>query len=210
MASESNILRTFRALARKIYARHTSMWFHLPLDNVLETRHSHWKFSADFDAHDQVLALLRSNNVPGTNDPVEIARMQERGQLFVGIREGRQLVGYVKIGWDKVYVLDYGINIQLPPSWIFVLDTFVLPEWRGRGVGTFLISATSVAMRERGFTRRIAHVRIDNAVMLRLAHAVGYQELGQVEFTSFLGRQSFQPHPTALLAGAVDRLSLPL
>ena len=208
MAPEGNGLRTFRALARKLYSRHRAIWFHLPLDKSLKVRRPGFEVSFDLDAHDQVLAFLRSHDIPGTNDLVEISRMQERGQLFVGVREGQQLIGYVKIGWDDVYVLDYGVDIRLPPKWIFVLDTYILPEWRGQGVGAFLVSATSVAMRARGFTRRIAHVRTDNSVMIRLAHAVGYEELGRVDFTSFLGRKTFQPHPMTILASAAERLSV--
>jgi len=62
----------------------------------------------DFEHPEQVLAYIRERDIPGINDRIELASMLRRGQIFAGVMDGRNIIGFIKIGWETVYVLDYG------------------------------------------------------------------------------------------------------
>lgn len=199
-----------RALRRRIYYRHDSIWFERPLDDSVTIIPPRFDGRLDCDHPEEVIEWIASRNVPGTNDAVEIASMRRRGHLFAGVRDGDRLVGYVKIGWERVYVLDYGVDLDLPPGAFFVLDAYIVPDMRGLGGGPFMASASSLEMKRRGFTRRISHVRVDNVPMLRSGARVGYRELGRVRFVSFMGIKIFRPHPATFFErnsmGEKDRI----
>ena len=194
-----------RATLRKIYDRHRSVWFDRPLDENLEVIKPRFDGRLDFDHPDLVIAWIEELDIPGTNDPVEIASMKERGQLFVGIMNGEKIIGYIKIGWDLVYVLDYRFDIQMPEGEYFIIDIFVEPESRGLGAGLFLVSASTIEMHKRGFRSSVMHVRTDKTPMLRSCARTGYREIGRVDFITLFGKKILRPHPAELLAGRSNR-----
>jgi GNAT superfamily N-acetyltransferase len=194
--------RVLRAYGRKLLDRHRSHWMILPLDAALQAVQPSFDARLVFDDPELVLEFIRGLQLPGTCEPIEIRSMQERGHLFVGLEAKDEWIGFAKIGWGVVHVLDYGIELELPPGFCFVLESYIVPEWRRRGAGRFLIAGTSIEMRNRGFTHRISHVRTGNRPMLEAARRVGYRTLGAVDFVSILGRKRFRPHPATLLAAA--------
>jgi len=187
------------ALRRRIYYRHQSIWFERPLDDSLELIRPRFDGRLDFDHPDEVARWINRRNIPGTNDPVEISSILNRGQILAGVIDGPQMIGYVKIGWDTVYVLDYRIDLTFPPGVFFILDAYLVPEMRGQGGGPFIVSASSLEMKRRGFKRRISHVRIDNLPMLKSGARAGYKEIGQVDFKMILGHKIIKPHPSTFI-----------
>lgn len=188
-----------RAVGEKIHHGHRSIWFARPLDNQLSVIAPHFDGRMDYDHPDRVVAYIREHDIPGTNDPVEITSMQARGHLFAAVMDGTTIIGYIKIGWDTVYVLDYGIDIRLEPGDFFVIDIYIDPTMRGRGAGPFLVSAVSLEMKRRGFMRGVMHVRMDKTPMLKTCARTGYGEIGRVEYHSMLGWKRFRPHPIEVI-----------
>jgi L-amino acid N-acyltransferase YncA len=60
------------------------------------------------------------------------------------------------------------------------VGTFLLPEWRGRGVGRNLWSATSSFARGAGYRKLLVQVRASNAPALGFYRALGFQECGRL------------------------------
>jgi ribosomal protein S18 acetylase RimI-like enzyme len=187
------------ASAGRFYDRHKSIWFELPLDETPAVIPPRFEGRMDFDHPRRVIEFIKDRNIPGTNDPDEISSMMKRDQMLVGVLDGDNIIGFIKIGWDKVYVLDYGCDIQVCPGDFFVIDIYIGPEMRGKGAGPFLVSATSLEMKKRKFRRGVMHVRIDKEPMLRTCARTGYREIGRVNYKSILGKKIFRPHPSTLL-----------
>jgi ribosomal protein S18 acetylase RimI-like enzyme len=191
--------RTLRAYRRKVYDRHRAHWMVRDLAAQPVRSEARPDLRLLVDAPDRVHAFLEQLRVPGTLDPVERRTMRERGHLLVGLLAGDTLIGFSKLGWNRVYVLDYRLDLELPPGWFYVLDTAVVPEWRRRGAGTFLVEETCAEMRSRGFTHRLSQVRADNAAMLATARRAGYALLGTVDYVSILGRRRWRPEVRTLI-----------
>lgn len=60
------------------------------------------------------------------------------------------------------------------------LGTFVLPGWRGCGVGRRLWSATEAFAREAGYRKLIVQVRASNAAAQRFYRRLGFHECGRL------------------------------
>ena len=192
--------RTLRVYRRKVYERQRAICFAMPLEDAAPPTQPRFPARLVFDAPQRVLDFIHRLNVPGTCDPVELRTMQERGHLLMGLEDGTELVGFMKLGWGTVYVLDYRMDFVLQPGDCFVLESYVIPERRGLGAGSYLIHGSNVELRQRGLQRRLSLVRADNPVMLRTASRVGYRNLGTVEYVSVCGRKILRPHPSELWA----------
>ncbi len=197
--------RTLRAYGRKLVRRHRSRWFAMPLAGAGASPPPGFSPRLVLDSPDRVLEFIRRLDIPGTCDPVEIRTMRERGHLLVGLEGDGELVGFCKLGWEKVYVLDFCTDLELLPGDFFVIESYIVPSRRRLGAGTWLIQATNAVMHRRGFARRISHVETGNLAMLRTAARAGYRPLGEVEFVSVLGRKFFRPHPSTLWVQQVGR-----
>jgi GNAT superfamily N-acetyltransferase len=203
--SEQGLAALMTALRRRIYDRHQSAWFRLPLAEFTEVIPGRFDGSLDFDHPERVLAWIDALALPGLNDRVEIDAMKAREHLFVGALDGDKLIGYIKIGWERVWVVDFGLELEIPAGDYFIIDLFTDPASRGLGAGPFLITAVAAEMKKRGFTGSIMHIRLDKQPMLRTAARTGYYDLGRVDYVSILGRKIFRPHPAALMAAATGR-----
>ncbi len=190
------------AVRRRIYDRHHSVWFRLPLSESKGVIAPKFDGRLDFEHPDRVLSWIGEKASPGIYDPVETKTMKERGHLYVGVMNGETIIGYIKLGWDLVYVVDYGLDLHIPAGDYFIIDIFIDPSARGLGAGPFLVSAAVDAMKQRGFVGSIMHIRTDKEPMLRTAARTGYHRLGDVDYFSLCGRKIFRPHPDELIARA--------
>lgn len=188
-----------RGLANRLYYHHRSVCFEMPLDKELGQPETDLDVRLDFGRIDEVVAWTKAQAVPGTWDPIELTRIKERQQLIGGLYHGQELVGYTKLGWSNVYIMDYQCDLTLPDRDCMVLDSYIAPKMRGHGLGDFLVRESSREMQRRGFARRLSFVRTDNKAMLRVAKKVGYRRLGQMDFFIVLRKKYFRPHPLVLI-----------
>jgi ribosomal protein S18 acetylase RimI-like enzyme len=60
------------------------------------------------------------------------------------------------------------------------IGTFLLPDWRGQGVGRRLWSATKAFAREAGYVKIVIQVRASNAAAQAFYRALGFCECGRL------------------------------
>jgi ribosomal protein S18 acetylase RimI-like enzyme len=60
------------------------------------------------------------------------------------------------------------------------VGTFLLPEWRRRGLGRLLWSATMAFAREAGYRKLVIQVRGSNAAAQEFYHRLGFQDCGRL------------------------------
>lgn len=60
------------------------------------------------------------------------------------------------------------------------IGTFLLPEWRGRGVGRRLWTATESFARNQGYGKLVIQVRASNAAAQAFYRSLGFQQCGRL------------------------------
>lgn len=132
--------------------------------------------AADADAVSTLLTRqLAEHDLPA--DPARVAAAvagilaDERVGFLLVARQGGAAVGvsYVAMIWS----LEHG-GLS---SWLEEL--YVLPEWRGRGVGASLVRASLAAARERGCVMMDLEVTEDHARAARLYEREGFLALAR-------------------------------
>ncbi len=113
--------------------------------------------------------------------------MSRRVECYV--RNGyRSLVGVVGdelVGWqwrtDATTPSDLQhphvdrMGIELGPGDAYGFEFFVLPAWRGRGIGTSFLAVHYRALKESGYSRIVASVEHDNHRARSIFEATGYR-----------------------------------
>ena len=102
-----------------------------------------------------------------------LASLSQRETFHVAIEGARGIVGFQSLDlWSSVL-----------PSMAHVgqVGTFLLPDWRGHGVGRQLWNATeSFARREGGYRKLTIQVRATNIVAQSFYGGLGFKECGRL------------------------------
>jgi ribosomal protein S18 acetylase RimI-like enzyme len=102
-------------------------------------------------------------------------------RVLVAVARGR-VVGYAS------FVAGYNTDIAARELWMH--DLFVMPAWRGRGVGRALVTAVAREARRRSLSCLEWSVRDSNTRALRFYRALGAR-VGHARIASLRGRALF-------------------
>lgn len=100
-----------------------------------------------------------------------IASLSDREALHVAIDAKGRIIGSQSIERYSTSLRSMGHVAQL--------GTFVLPEWRGRGVGQALFAATREFARSAGFRKIVIQVRASNRGAQEFYKRLGFVECGR-------------------------------
>ena len=101
-----------------------------------------------------------------------MAGLSGREAFHVAIAETDRIVGYQS--------LDLYSPALATMAHVGQLGSFVLPEWRGRGVGRALFDATAAFAASAGYRKLVIQVRASNAAAQRYYKGLGFVECGRL------------------------------
>ena len=101
-----------------------------------------------------------------------LASLTPREAFHVAVAPSGEIVGYQS--------LDRYSPILPTMAHVGALGTFLLPGWRGRGVGRALFAATTAFAEAAGYRKFVIHVRASNQAAQRFYEKVGFTECGRL------------------------------
>ncbi|WP_027442748.1 aminoglycoside 6'-N-acetyltransferase [Erythrobacter cryptus] len=96
---------------------------------------------------------------------------------FVAEHEDGRLIGFVEASIRR----DYVDGCDTSPV-AFGEGAFILPEWRGTGVGRALVEAVAQWGRARGCSELASNALLDNSASHAFHRAIGFEETERVVF----------------------------
>lgn len=158
----------------------------------------------DFCAMEEVLAWLQEirTQFRWVWVDAELDAAREYGHVFPLVRSGQDRVGYIKVGWSRAYVTDFGRRITIPPRSAFVYDTFVHPRFRGKGIATFLIARTLGWLSQRDVRFLWCHIPTWNHASISAFAKCGFARVKHVRYARVLGCGLYTRRPEKLMQRA--------
>ena len=98
--------------------------------------------------------------------------LSEREAFHVAVAGSGQIVGYQS--------LDLYSTVLSSMAHVAQLGTFLLPAWRGRGVGRALFLETCSFARSSGYRKIVIQVRASNQAAKAFYQRVGFRECGRL------------------------------
>jgi ribosomal protein S18 acetylase RimI-like enzyme len=128
-----------------------------------------------------VMTVVTSERVHSAIDhawPVEEERrylqaLSPREAVHVAVDATENIVG--------LQILDRWSSILESMAHVGQVATFVVPEWRGRGIGSRLWSVTETFAREAGYRKLVIAVRSSNAPAQHFYRRHGFHECGRLK-----------------------------
>lgn len=126
-----------------------------------------------------VLAVVAGERV---HSAIDVAWSVEDERRYMESQSAREAIHIAVDGTDKI------VGLQTLDRWSMLdsmshvgqLGTFLLPAWRGRGVGRELWRSTSTFARDAGYQKLVIQVRATNTRAQAYYRGLGFAECGRL------------------------------
>ena len=154
-----------------------------------------------FDSKDEIIEWLKEHNplYSWMYVPEEIKIATSEKHIFPYVKANGDIIGYVKIGIKKVYILDYDEIIEFPDKSSFIYDTFVVPEFRGKNIAPFLLNEAIKYLKDHKFEKIWCHIPSWNTPSRRVFEKLNFQRFANVRYLKLLNLKFFTKNPKKFL-----------
>jgi len=190
-----------RKLKHVIFISNSADWYVRDISAPLPDIVPRLNAQVIFDSRNELIEWLREHHLSFSwmYSPLEIKTALSDGHIFPHLKHNGEIVGYVKLGFKRVYILDYGKIIEFPPKQCFIYDTFIMPDSRGKELAPFLVRETIKWLKGQGFERIWCHIPSWNISSCRAFEKLGFQKVGNVRYLKLLGIEFFTKDPRVLI-----------
>jgi GNAT superfamily N-acetyltransferase len=175
--------KAVRRIRTILGASNCAVWFKKDLREIRSVTTGAENVSVEMANHDIEQWLSEHHAAyPWMYIAEEIRCATENGHLFAAIRAAGSIIGYIKIGLKRVYILDFDHEIPLPPDTAFIYDTFLLPSYRGKKIIRFALDETSKQLTLRGIRYIWCHIPLWNHASRKAFEQCGFKAAGFIRF----------------------------
>ena len=174
-------------LGRLIYETNHACWFQRDLNETIAEAPPAIPVSFQHNNPHATIKWMRTLQKPSIVDPAELAVAQAEGHYLVNVRHSGRIIGYVKVGFGRVYIQDFQGVAIFRPNEAFIYDTFVLPEFRRQGIASAAIEFCMRLLQRNGFTRLYCHIPTWNVASIKAYNRSGFQPLRSLRYRRIFG-----------------------
>lgn len=193
------ILLLIKKLGRKIkhltFRTTCSIWFCKSLNETVDPTTTQSDIDINFLVEDKskLIDWLRGHNerFPWMYKSKELQLAETDKHIYVSLLCSSNIIGYIKIGINNVYIHDFDKVACFPKDSAFIYDTFILPEYRGKNIAFCAISKTIDFLREAGYKKLWCHIEKWNTASLKTFQKAGFIPKGAIRFSRILGLPIF-------------------
>ena len=193
------LMRFFKQGLRKtisdIYLTNHAIWFKRQLNEKIIDYSPKIEAKIQFDRQKETLQWIKSFGKDWMYNAREIEIAKQENHNIVGVTRKGKIIGYIKLGFNRVYVQDYEQVIYFSSQKAFIYDTFIQPELRRQGLAKYLITESIKYLKDKGFVEVICHIPQWNKASINAYKRVGFESVKGIRFVKVLGLRFFSSRP---------------
>lgn len=189
--------KLYRLIFKYVFETNSAIWFESELDN-LETVEPNLMAQIDFVSNSETITWLKTMKEPWMYIEKEVDTGLKEKHYFVNIKVNGQIVGYLKIGVNKVYIADYKTTIDLEENSAFFYDIYIAPSLRKHNLASYLAIEAMKFLKTKGIKKVALHIPNWNLASLNTAKKLGFHPVEYVRhirlfnFIKFWQHQKFE------------------
>lgn len=192
------VLRLGERLIKKIihfvFITNSAIWFERDLLDIAELE-AKIPVEINMACGSETIEWLKNREETWLFNPREIEVGLKNNHYFPTVRYKGNIIGCAKVGMSRVYIADFERIINFPADMIFIYDTFVLPEYRGRGIAPYLISEIMKFAAAKGFRRIRCHIPDWNKASINAYTKIGFKKIKNIRCMRIMGSSILTSNP---------------
>ena len=176
-----------KSYLNSIFSTTSAIWFKKDLTKKFKETKTKLPVEFDFDSTSQSIDWLKKQKIGWLVNSKEINTALECNHFWPSVKINDEIIGCIKIGFKKVYIADYNELMEFPDKMAFIYDTFVLKEYRGKGVGRYLISQAAINLKSRDYISLGCHIPPWNKASIKAFEKNGFKKIKYVRNFKVLG-----------------------
>lgn len=190
--------RILSRMSRLVFETNSATWY----IRILYSKDTEIKadipLTANFLDFNQTFNWIKLQNKPWMLNDVEKEVAVREGHYWGNVKYNGIIIGYIKCGFNNVYINDYKKTVTFSRNVGFIYDTFILTEFRGRRVASYLINETCTFLKKNGFSKVICHIPSWNIASIKAYSRAGLKRTKKIRYLKILGFKILTSNPAYL------------
>lgn len=199
LVKEDGFISTIKIIIKNLFRYKKVGWYEKNLLELSSQFKPKIEVKIDFASTNEVIDWIKEKRVPGSDNSFEIEYGVLNKHYFPVAKYNNKIIGFEKIGFKKIFILDFEGFIYLPDKTAMIYDTFILPEYRNLGVASFLTRESTIYLRNKGFEKIYCHILPTNESSIRSFLKVGFKKARNIYFLKICGMKFIIPIITEII-----------
>jgi ribosomal protein S18 acetylase RimI-like enzyme len=170
-----------------IYERNESYWYRRDLSNPTPDLEITLPIEISLNNASETIAWLKTFSEPWMYHEKEIRVGLEEGHYFANAKHNGEIIGYSKVGLNKVYIDDYQMILDLPERVALLYHIYVLKEYRKHNVAKILLAKLLGELKEKEFASMCCQIATWNKPSIALFSGLGFKKIAHAKFYKIFG-----------------------
>jgi GNAT superfamily N-acetyltransferase len=201
---EKRVVIFFRPIIQRtpryIFERNNHIWFSRNLDEEEIEVEPKIPVSINFSRSEfnETLDWIKANNLLWGHYEKELKVAINGGHYWVNAKSEEKIVGFMKIGFGKVFISDYDKIFQFPQNTVFLYEMRVVPEFGGKKIASYLLNESCKFFKRQGYTKALGYSHKMNAASHKSLSNAGFRGKKTIYYYKILGFKFLTSNPTDL------------
>lgn len=193
------ILLIIKRAFKKCFETNSANWLERDLTLPIPEFKPKISLEVSLQAWDETISWLKKEDRDWMLTPQELETAFKPGHLFPNVKSNGEIIGSIKVGAGKVFILDFKKYIEFPKEIAFHTDIYVLPEYRDLGIASYLLSEVMKSLKDNGFKKIRCHIPPWNVSSLKVHTRVGFKKIRYIRFLRILGFKILTDNPAKII-----------
>ena len=199
---EKGVIELFNRILKKtrqfIFETNSATWYMRDLSSGDVEIKSAIPLTINFTDFNETLNWIKNQKLSWMLDGrEEEVAIQER-HYWGNAKYNGKIIGYIKVGFGKVFINDYKKSIKFPQDVAFLYDMYVSPEFRNKKVTSYLLNEASIFSKNIGFKKILGYVPDWNIPSMKGVRKAGLKGVKKIRYIKILGIKILAANPANL------------
>jgi len=176
-----------RRILSFIFTTNSAIWFEKDLTEELVDYKAKIPVKIDMNSTSRTIEWLKNLKLSWVVHPKEIAAALEYNHFWPSVCTNGKIIGCTKVGFGKVYIVDYNRVIEFPERMAFIYDIFILKDYRGKDVAKNITIQAIKFLKEHGYTKVGLHVPPWNKAPISICEKIGFKKVIYIRYFRIFG-----------------------
>ena len=180
-------IQALSRILKFIFTTNNAIWFEKDLNEELKDFQLRSPIEINLNSTNKTIEWLKNQNQSWVVHPKEIATALKYHHYWPYVCINGKIIGCIKIGFGNVFIVDYNKLIKFPEKIAFIYDTYLLEEYRGKGMAKYLITQSIKFLKLKGFTKVSCHIPPWNKASIRVYEKIGFRKISYIRYLRIFG-----------------------